>query len=542
MSGVELPPAMPVAWRALAYFNVYRFLLSALFVSLVSAGQLPAPLGVHDGTLFSVAALLYLLLSLAFGVFIRLQRPRYLFQVITHVIADLLILTILMFASAGLNSGFGVLLVIAVAGGGALIPSRHSIGFFFAAVATLSVFAHEVYARLSWYDYYINHTQTGFLGIAFFVTAFISYTLAGRLQQSEALARRHATDLANVSSLNEHIVQRLQSGVIVLDNTLNIHLTNAAAARLLGISEHSTGNSLSAMTPELAALVKRWRDARGERSVTFKAAAGVDIQASFSRIELAGVTELLIFIEDVSTLRQRAQQLKLASLGRLTASIAHEIRNPLGAISHAGQLLSESTHGTPEETRLTGIIVEHAGRVNRIIENVMNISRRDQVVLEEVSLGEWVSRFSEEFRQRNALAEHEVQVARQETPIAVQADPQQLHQIVWNVCENGIRYSQHSPLLTLHCGVKADTDRPYLDIIDTGPGIAKENQERLFEPFFTTNNSGSGLGLYIARELAEVNQATLSLMNPAMNKDEPLRGGCCFRLTFSRIEQHHTVF
>lgn len=533
MSLAELQQAIPTAWRALSYFNLYRFLLGFLFVSLDWVGQLPDPLGIYDRTLFSIAALIYFFLAIVFNFFIRLQKPPYLFQVIGHVIADILILTVLMFASAGLNSGFGVLLVIAVAGGGTLFS--HRIGFFFAAVATLSIFAHEVYAQLSWDFYQTNYTQAGFLGIAFFVTAFISYTLASRLQQSEELAKRQAIDLEKVSSLNEHIVQRLQSGIIVLDNALNVQLVNEAASNLLNISEDSIGKNLLTVSPELAAFVVHWKDANGDRTVTFKpTTGGIDIQASFSRIELAAMTELLVFIEDVSTIKQRAQHMKLASLGRLTASIAHEVRNPLGAISHAGQLLSESSHFTAEDSRLTDIIVEHSNRVNRIIENVMNISRRDQVALETIKLGEWVTQFAEEFRQRNELAEEDIKVEQESAEIMVQADPQQLHQILWNLCENGIRYSQNSPLLTLHCGVRTDTMRPYLDIIDTGPGITTEDQERLFEPFFTTSNSGTGLGLYIARELSEANQAYLSLID-----DKHI--GCCFRLTFSHPDKQHAL-
>ena len=510
------------------FFNVYRFLLGFFFVILGWVGQLPQPLGSYDGTLFTLAAFVYLSLSIIFIFFIRLKKPAYPVQVVSHVLVDVIIITLMMFASAGLASGFGILLVIAVAGGSILLSGK--IGFLFAAMATLSVLAHEVYAQLTGDFPQTNYPQAGFLGIAFFITAAISDSLATRAQQSEALAAQRATDLAKVSRLNNRIVQRLQSGIIVLDNALHIVLINAAAIHLLSIRGDPAHRPLAECSAALAEYIHLWVNDQAPPTIILQLQPGsIDIQVSPARLQQQRPSEILVFVEDASLLRQRAQQLKLAALGRLTASIAHEIRNPLGAISHAGQLLSEARGLSNEERRLTNIIAEHSDRVNNIIENVMNISRRDQTKLETVKLGDWLAAFIEEFRQRQHLRSDDVEFELKQNS-EVQMDPRQLHQVLWNLCENGARYSHRPPLLKIMADVNLNTQRPCITVTDNGPGIADAELDKLFEPFFTTRSSGSGLGLYIAKELCEANQATLQLQSHCSE-------GCCFMILFSHPQK-----
>jgi two-component system sensor histidine kinase PilS (NtrC family) len=234
----------------------------------------------------------------------------------------------------------------------------------------------------------------------------------------------------------------------------------------------------------------------------------------------------LVFVEDAAETRQRAQQLKLASLGRLTASIAHEVRNPLGAISHAAQLLSESEATNEEDRRLMRIIQDHSGRVNRIIENVLRIGRRDGTAPEVFAIGPWLTAFVADLIERRQLVSEQVLLGVEPGDIRVVMDPTQLHQVLWNLCENALRYSGGSPLLTLWCARKPIWDRPYLDVIDRGPGIPEDIARHVFEPFVSRESTGTGLGLYIALELCECNQATLNLH---ANGPE----GCTFRIGFA---------
>lgn len=522
-----------ISWQALTYFNFYRFLVAFLFVSLYWVGQLPPPLGTHDRMMFALSAHTYLLLSIIFVFFIQLKKPRYRLQVAVQIVADILVITSLMYASAGLNSGFGMLLIIAVAGGTLLSPGR--LGILFAAVASLAVLGHEGYAHLLPEFPAPNYTHAGFLGITFFVTAIIFLELSRRVGESRALAKRQAVDIENLSQLNENIVQRMRSGIIVVDEACTIRLLNSAAKNLLALKDGNTNVSIETVSPELYKGIKSWLNGNGEGTIVFSHTQGYgDIQASFSRLSIEGNFQLLIFLEDMSSLVQRAQQLKLASLGRLTASIAHEIRNPLAAISHAGQLLSESDSLSREDRRLTTIIDEHSHRVNRIVENVMGISRRNRALPVSIELQDWVQSIVDEFIEANELHASDIRVHDTDEAIHALVDPEQIRQVMLNLLENGIRYSRKRPLVEITVSKTNDSERPFIDILDHGDGIDSGDAEQLFEPFFTTSDKGCGLGLYIARELCESNQATLTL-------HENTSSGCCFRITFSHPEKQHSL-
>jgi len=521
------------SWQALEYFNLYRFLIAFLFVTLIWVGQVPEPLGIFDHLIFSVTAHIYFLLSIIFGFFIKLKKPRYNLQVAIHVLLDIIIISALMYASDGLQSGFGMLLVIAVAGGSILITVR--IAVLFAAVATIMVLIQEIYVELILYSTTPNYTHASFLGITFFATAILGNALARRIRETEAIAKQHAVDLKSMARLNELIVQRIQSGIIVLDNENRVRLLNESACLFLGIDQKNYSERLDYVAPHLAEKLYEWMHHGGERTVILKPEKGdIDIQASFTRFRPDTKFGILIFIEDIALIRQRAQQMKLASLGRLAASIAHEVRNPLGAISHASQLLSESGSMESENSRLLEIIMQQSRRMNTIIENVQQISRREPTTPEQIDVKLWLSSFVHEFTHHKQLAQDAIRYVIKSDEIHISMDPSQLHQVMSNLCENAIRYSKGTPMLEINCGIRKETERPFLDVIDHGPGIPDDLIEHLFEPFFTSDSSGSGLGLYIARELCEANQASLSL-------DSNSSKGCCFRINFSHEDRQHNL-
>ena len=305
---------------------------------------------------------------------------------------------------------------------------------------------------------------------------------------------------------------------------------------MLGVTNWDNMSSVEQAAPLLRQAIADWLEGRGGTTFIIKAAvAAIDIQVSLSRLTLGNEIEILVFLDDVSRLRQQAQLLKLASLGRLTASIAHEVRNPLGAISHAGQLLSESGLLNDEERRLTTIINEQSVRVNSIIENVMRISRRERPVLATINLVQWMVRFIDELKSRYNMEDGDLRFVPSAETISANMDASQFYQVMWNICENGIRYIHKKPWLEIRCSVHPDTQRPYVDIVDQGNGIAADILEQLFEPFITTETRGTGLGLFIARELCEANQATLNLY---YNTAE----GCCFRINFSHPERKQVIY
>jgi two-component system sensor histidine kinase PilS (NtrC family) len=245
---------------------------------------------------------------------------------------------------------------------------------------------------------------------------------------------------------------------------------------------------------------------------------------------------VLIFLEDTSVMEEKVQQFKLAALGRLSASIAHEIRTPVGAMSHAGQLLAESPTIPPEDRRLTKIIQDNAERVSRIIDNVLELSRRGASKPERLDLVSLIRDFRTEFCATVQVSPEMVQIVDPPEgtvplaiPIEIRVDPSQMQQVLWNLCQNALTHGRAvadatSPV-EIRYGRLATNGRPYLEVVDQGPGIPIADTERVFEPFFTRAPRGTGLGLFLARELAQANRATL------LHESGPR--GTVFRLVFS---------
>ncbi len=511
-------------WKPLRYFIIYRLALSGLLVVLYYWGIAPLPVGYYDTELFRNAAIGYLLFSILAVTAYHLRTPAFDAQVVIQVFADIVAITLLMHASGGVTSGFGMLLLVAIAGGSVLTQGR--IAIFFAAMASIAVLTQQIFVWLTSPFPITHYTNAGILGASLFATAFLAHLSAKRIRMSEALAARREVDLANLSQLNEHIIRRMQSGILVVDANNRIRLVNESARHMLGLEAHDEGGLIEYVVPKLAGLLKIWRGDRSHPSHLFQYdGTQMKLICSFAGIGRGAVDGVLVFLEDASALTQQAQQLKLASLGRMAASIAHEIRNPLGAISHAGQLLSESNGLAEGDRRLTKMIRENSIRMNAIIENVLRISRGKPAAPQLLELMPWLKEFSETFINANRISRESFQVFVEPADIKVRVDPSQLHQVVWNLCENGLNHCNGTPHIELRARISESTERPYLDVRDNGEGIPEDELEQIFEPFFTTRDDGSGLGLYIARELCEGNQAALNYV--------PAEEGACFRISFS---------
>jgi two-component system sensor histidine kinase PilS (NtrC family) len=511
-------------WKPLGYFILYRLALCGLLVVLYFWGIAPLPVGYYDTGLFRNVAFGYAIFSLLAAVANRMRLPAYDAQVLIQVFADIVAITLLMHASGGVSSGFGMLLLVAIAGGSVLTQGR--IAILFAAMASIAVLTQQIFVWITSPFPTTHYTQAGILGASLFATAYLAHISARRIRMSEALAARREVDLANLSQLNEHIISRMQAGILVVDAHNRIRLVNESARHMLGLEAYDEGARVENVLPKLAGLLQTWRGDRGRPSHLFQhEGTQMRLICSFAGIGQDAVDGVLVFIEDASAITQQAQQLKLASLGRMAASIAHEIRNPLGAISHAGQLLSESSGLADGDRRLTEMIRENSMRMNAIIENVLRISRGKPAKPELVALKPWLEEFSEAFVDANEISMSCFTVSVEPENVKVRVDPSQLHQVVWNLCENGLNHSNGTPCIDLRARISNSTERPYLDIRDNGDGLSEEEVEQIFEPFFTTRDDGSGLGLYIARELCEGNKAALNFVAV----DE----GACFRISFS---------
>ncbi|HEC13014.1 MAG TPA: HAMP domain-containing histidine kinase [Acidiferrobacteraceae bacterium] len=496
-------------WRSLYYFNLYRLALAMFFVTVAISGAKFTNYGQSAPTVFFLTSIAYAFFGLASLVTITKGWPAFRLQAQIQFFVDILSITLLIHSSGGVESGLGLLLIVSVAATGVVLGGRMTI--FFASVATVGVLLEHTFAVTIMHSTGRQPTQLALLGVGLFVTAFLFYGLVKRIRRIEELAESRGFDLANLEQVNRMVIERMHTGVLATDDRDRIRVVNETALGLLGLKTIvGTWPKLGRLAPELSARLRQWRQdgVTGDRSLHI-ARSGKELVARFIPLGEDNRTGSLIYLDDRSLLVQQSQQLKLAALGRLSASMAHEIRNPLGAISHAGQLLGESDHLGQEDRRLIDIIRNQSRRIDQMIEGVMQLGRRDSAHRQPVQLGPWIDEFISYFCQGLGLSA--TKMIHTGEAITASVDLDQLHQVLYNLCDNAIRHSpghETQAPVELRTGMDENA-KPYLDVIDKGEGIPDEIQDQIFEPFFTSRSRGTGLGLYIARELCDANHAQL---------------------------------
>ena len=528
-----------LGWRVLITLNAFRLLISTALLLLFSVGSDPHFFGDAEPTLFAATAAGYLVFAILSAVSLRQQWVPRVALAITQLLVDIVAIVILMHASGGISSGLGGLLVIFIGAASLVIPVIVSATL--AAIATFFILGEQFYTQLTEIDVVANYPAAGILSGVIFALALATQPLARRIRASEALARQFGVDLKNLSELNEYIVQHLRESIVVVDSSDAIRLINSSAMQLLGAETAPPGTPLDAVTASLADYIERWREDLSLSShpelTLITEGDNVRITAHLAPLGKDGQRKgpILVFLEDVSNMNARVQQSKLASLGRLSASIAHEIRNPVGAMSHAAQLLGESEGLTEDDVRLTEIIQTHSSRVSHIIDNVLQLSRRELSRPERLALRDWVVDFASEFERTLELQEGEFSVGELPEDLEVRMDRSHLRQVLWNLCDNAVKYASETGgiMVEIQGGRLTGQGRPYIDVLDCGHGVDKATADKIFEPFFTARSGGTGLGLYISRELCELNRATLLYL------DRP-GGGSIFRIVFADPDRWDT--
>jgi two-component system sensor histidine kinase PilS (NtrC family) len=530
-STAALPAREPpeLSWRVLGLLNLFRLLVPiVLLVVFWLAGE-PRIVGQVNESLFVGTCVAYFLMAFVFVALRRNRWPGFEVQAYVPVVVDIAALTLVIYASGGAMSGLGLLLLVPVGAVSLLgTPQR---ALIVAAAASIALLAQQFGVWTVDESGPLGFAQAGYYGVALFLVAASAAFLAQRLRATEAEVRQRDIDLANLSELSEYIVQHLRESIVVVDSEDRVRLINESARTILG-PDARAGALLGEISPRLLYHVERWRrrpDGSPTENAAVVAADGSrEVEAYFAPLGRSRPAPVIVFLEDTSRLAERVQQTKLAALGRLSASIAHEIRNPVGAMSHAAQLLAEGALGE-QDKRLTQIITSHAERVSTIISNVLQLSRRESTRPERLYAGEWLHDFLEEFRATLQIPPNRVRVLMPDGDLEVRVDPTHLHQIVWNLCDNALRYSDAAPgqpPIELHVGRLRSSGRPYVEVADRGCGIPDDKVDRIFEPFFTERHGGTGLGLFIARELAQCNGALL-LYEPRSG------GGSIFRVIFA---------
>jgi len=515
----------------LRIYNNYRLTIALLLVLMASSGWHKLLLEVENGSPFLLCSWLYLLSCVVPP--LLWPNPKHLLQVLAMTLADVLLLCLLCYTAGGTANGFGNFLLVSVGLANLLVGGR--LGLFIASVGALGLLVVTFYLNLATEVSAQTWLQVGILGMLCFAAALFSQGVAQRMRRSEALAEQRAQDVASLEALNAQILQRMHTGILLLDEQQRVLLANAESERLFGL-KGLAGKSLSRLSSELMDCLVRWQEnpVLYPRSVQLRG-EGALLQPGFMLIHWGGKRHSLIFLENLAKITQQAQQIKLAALGRLSAAIAHEIRNPLGAISHAAQLLLESQCNClqGDDLRFANIIQRQAQRLNQSVENVLQLSRPRELQAQprSIELGTWLHEFICEYRSHLPQGQRLHFQRKSKKALRVLMEPSQLHQVLSNLLQNALRYSERKNpgsaqvWLRLYCA--EGSGQPVLDVLDDGEGVAQSEQEYLFEPFYSTESKGTGLGLYVARELCELNRARLDWL-PREG------GGSCMRISFTR--------
>jgi two-component system sensor histidine kinase PilS (NtrC family) len=509
-------------WRSLKLYNGYRLVIAILF--FVTQSAIGDKAYWQDNYVSLVLA--YFIFSCISGLLTWLEKPSINYNLPTQIIVEIVFIVLLMHMQQDGVSNIGLLLIITIASASLISDGRYAL--FYASLATIGILLEQSYQLVSASKPMQNYTSAVILSLSCFATAWLAYSLAKRVQQSEWLAVQRGLDVKNMAQINALISHEMQDGVLVVDQSLQIKHHNIQAKRLLNLdfedNEPSNwqGKSLQTLSPEISAMIRRWMS---EHTVPNESSPANILKLSTLsrelRLRLLPVAEnrhegAVIFIEDWSQMQTQAHQVKLAALGRLTANIAHEIRNPLSAISHANQLLQEEEDNNPATTRMLQIIADNVQRLDQIIKDVLELNRRDRTNQELIQLENFMTDFYTQFCAVEKIPAHCFKLTLQNSNTVIAFDRRHLNQILWNLCKNGWRHSknvENSLKLTVLTSTKRQDVQ--IEITDDGKGIPESVRSHLFEPFFTTEKSGTGLGLYIARELADANGAELQLKTPA---------------------------
>ena len=525
-------------WRSLKLYSVYRLLIALLLLitqGLLNSGDWQQTLSADWFVdVFATLITCYFIFSVIAAIFTWQEKPDIQFSVPIQIVTDIVFIVLLMHAQEGGQGSIGLLLIIAIASASLISDGR--LALFYAALASIGVLLEQSYRTLFIAGAASSYTPAVLLSLGCFATAWLAYSLAKRTKESELLASQRGLDVQNMAQINALITHEMQDGVLVVDEHFQIKHYNMQAEKLLDLDDKNLGIKnneaknwqgylLANVSAEISQFLQHWLDEAKLRD-GFQPSNGasssfikLSTQSRELRLRFLPISDnhspnnhyqgAVIFIEDWSQMQTQAHQVKLAALGRLTANIAHEIRNPLSAISHANQLLQEEDFD-PAIKRMLQIISDNVQRVDQIIKDVLELNRRDRTNQELIQLENFIFDFYTQFCAVEKISQACFTLTLINAETMISFDRRHLNQILWNLCKNGWRHCKKTEnSLELSLSLTEKTKTIHIEIRDDGDGVPESIRSHLFEPFFTTEKSGTGLGLYIARELADANGAKL---------------------------------
>lgn len=518
-SSPDLPAAAPESfWGSLRQLNAFRLFLAVFFVALAMFAEELRLIGPRHWRAFLGVCALYGLITLLFAFVLRARQPNFDRQLTVHLLADIALLTTLMHLAGGNATGLGLLLMVPLAAAG--MHPRARVRLLLPALAALAVLLEQ--SLQAWWhagEVGAGYTRAAMLSAGFFAVVGLSHVLARELLSTTRLVGEQAQTMASLEKINAQIIQDLPYGLIVVDGSGCVMQSNHRAEILLACTGQPR-TELEQCAPSLAQLWQDWQ-AQGDRAWRIlDPLEGRRLRARVLGLDPQRRQGAAIVVEDMSELEEEAMRMKLAALGRLTANLAHEIRNPLSAIQHAAALLREDARD-PESARLMRIIEDNVARLNWLVEDVLSLSRRDRQNREHIDLPAFLAEFVAQFQRNEGIPEGVIRIDIAADVDKIEFDRMHLHQVLWNLCRNARRYASLAPG-SIVLAARREGEHTLVDVQNDGPAIPPKLQSRLFDPFYTTEKSGTGLGLYIARELAEANGGKLRCL--------PQTQGASFRL------------
>jgi two-component system sensor histidine kinase PilS (NtrC family) len=506
------PLSASLTRRIVNYLNIYRMIIAIMLTAAHFGGLLNTSLNEGAGTIAKAVLVAYLLFA-AFHLYDAARKNVNSFRLATYsLITDIFFLSVLVALFAGVEGGVGILLVFTSALSAALLPLR--IALLLASIASLVLIG----TALWYYGAQISTAESILQAGLFSVTAMISTVMVNRLaywaRDYRLISEKQKVTLTELEQVNELIIRRMRTGVIAVDEYGMIGVMNESAWFLMG-SPPVRQRSLKSLSPRLEQALNVWKQDPGSdpKPVVLEPSQA---QVLPDYVALPGQDGFgaMIFLSDNNVVARRAVELSVNSLAKLSGSIAHEIRNPLAALNHASQLLEESPQIRLPEMRLINIIQNHAKRMNGIIENILQLSRREQSRPELVPLHTFLPEFANEFQASQVNRQLDFQAAFDPEETYVLYDKSQLSQCLWKLLDNAVDHASKDlsiPRVRLELTQDQESGFCVITVADNGPGINKTQLSNIFEPFYTTRKEGSGLGLYIAKQLCEANQAELTV-------------------------------
>ena len=509
--------------RELHFFTLFRLLEAALLTFLLFGPIRTYLAEPRDEGVAKATAVIYLFAAMV--LFLVRKRGDLQLQAMIGVAIDLFFGVLAVYAMPETRAGIVLMLMFNVGAAALLLPARVGVGI--ASVAAIGLLSEYFWDTATGGDASRGIGEPAMFAIGYISIATLTNILGRQMRESADLAAQRGADAASLAEVNELIIRRLRTGVLLVDGNSQLRMANEAAMLLLSDSgDHpGEGRDLRLAAPPLANRLAVWRESGRADDTPLQLAPDLpEVVPRFTRLR-AGSEQVLVFLDDTSIVSRQAESMTLATLGRFSASLAHEIRNPLAAINYAVQLLEESKDLPTADLRLLEIVRQQGQRMNGIVENVLGLARRDSAKPEPVELIAFSRRFVEDYANSHPLEQDTLRATGNQGAVTALFDPRQLHQILTALVYNALIYGRlpgQPARVSVHVAVD-DSGVPTIDVRDRGPGVPEAVVSQLFRPFFTTSGHGTGLGLYIARELCRANQASLTYVSlPG--------GGACFRI------------